>query len=204
MRQDVRRKRREEGSPRHAGRAITASLPGKPAFSLGLIGLTIWVFLSLCGCSGTGRTVILHPPEANVRYSSVLVLEEDSGTFVPAQVSRDFRMALMTYLYDRGPFVHGPELRIVYRITGFPPAGRKTFRGEGRTRDGIRHRGSRVRKLRGKGNRIDPCARGKRELGPCRQGGEGVRMAGRVLRETEFLGGGEGIRRRKGNQRGKT
>ena len=29
-------------------------------------------------------------------------------------------------------------------------------------------------------------------------------MAGRVLRETEFLGGGEGIRRRKGNQGGKT
>ena len=129
MRQDVRRKRREEGSPRHAGRAITASLPGKPAFSLGLVGLTIWVFLLLCGCSGTGRTVILHPPEANVRYSSVLVLEEDSGTFVPAQVSRDFRMALMTYLYDRGPFVHGPELRIVYRITGFLPRGVKILPG---------------------------------------------------------------------------
>jgi len=125
MRHDVRMKRWEDSSPRRAGRAITASLPGKPAFSLGLIGLTIWVFLSLCGCSGTGRTVILQPPEANVRYSSVLVLEEDSGTFVPAQVSRDFRTALMTYLYDRGPFVHGPELRIVYRITGVHPAGRE-------------------------------------------------------------------------------
>jgi hypothetical protein len=67
----------------------------------------------------------LQPPEANVRYSSVLVLEEDSGTFAPGQVSRDFRMALMTYLYDRGPFVHGPELRIVYRITGFHPAGQE-------------------------------------------------------------------------------
>src|SRR4030065_1068032 len=92
MRQDVRRKRREEGSPRHAGRAITASLPGEPAFSLGLVGLAIWGFLFLCGCSGTGRTVILHPPEANVRYSSVLVLEEEFGMLVPGRISRDCRM----------------------------------------------------------------------------------------------------------------
>jgi len=125
MRRIVEPDRWRTRAPIPAGRAMAENWHGIPGFPLGMAGLIIWVFLSLCGCSGTGRTVILQPPEANVRYSSVLVLEEDSGTFVPGQVSRDFRMALMTYLYDRGPFVHGPELRIVYRITGFPPAVRE-------------------------------------------------------------------------------
>ena len=129
MRHDARVNRRGDGSPRRAGWAITSSLHGNPAFSLGMVGVTIGFFLLMCGCSGTGRTVILQPPEANVRFSSVLVLEEDSGTFAPGEVSRDFRMALMTYLYDRGPFVHGPELRIVYRITGVHPAGQETPSG---------------------------------------------------------------------------
>ena len=123
MRHDVRRKRWEDGSPRRAGRAITASLPGNPAFSLGLVGMTIWFFLLMCGCSGTGRTVILRPSESNVRYSSVLVTEDGSNRFVPPEVSRDFRMAIETYLYNGGPFVHGPEMRIVCRITGYPSAG---------------------------------------------------------------------------------
>jgi hypothetical protein len=123
MGHDVRMERWRDGSPRRAGWAIPASLPGNPAFSMGLVGLTIWFFLLMCGCSGTGRTVILRPPESNVRYSSVLVTEDGSNRFVLPEVSRDFRTALETYLCDRGPFVRGPELRIVYRITGYPSSG---------------------------------------------------------------------------------
>jgi hypothetical protein len=52
-----------------------------------------------------------------------MVREDGSDPLVPAEVSRDFRMALTKYLYDRGPFVHGPELHIVYQITGVPSTG---------------------------------------------------------------------------------
>jgi len=101
-------------------RTITSRLSGDPAFSLGLIGLMIGCFLFLYSCSGNGRTVILRPSETNASYSSVLVIEDGSDPIVPLEVNRDFRNALLTYLVDRGPFVHGPELRIVYRITGYP------------------------------------------------------------------------------------
>ena len=67
--------------------------------------------------------MILRPSESDVRYSSVLVTEDGSDPLVPAEVSRNFRTALSAYLYDRGSFTHGPELRIVYRITGYPSAG---------------------------------------------------------------------------------
>ena len=131
MRHEPRIKRWGDVSQRSAGWAIPASLPGNPAISLGLVGLTIWFFLLMCGCSGTGRTVILRPSESNVRYSSVLVTEDGSNRFVLHEVSRDFRMAMETYLYNRGPFVHGPELRIVYRITGYPFSG-KVVSSEGK------------------------------------------------------------------------
>jgi len=118
MKHDVRMERWETG----LARTITSGWPGNPAFSLGLIGLTIWFFLLLCGCSANGRTVILRPSGSNASYSSVLVTEDGSDPLVPPEVSRDFRKALSTYLYDRGPFFRGPELRIVYRITGYPSA----------------------------------------------------------------------------------
>jgi hypothetical protein len=116
MKHDVRRDRWLTGSER----TIISRLPGNPAFSLGLIGLMICYFLLLYGCSEYGRTVILRPSETNASYSSVLVIEDGSDPLVPLEVSRDFRNALSTYLIDRGPFVHGPELRIVYRITEYP------------------------------------------------------------------------------------
>lgn len=123
MRRDAGRNGSKPGSPRGFARAIAAGAPGDPAFSLGLVGVTIGLFLLLSGCSGTGRTVILSPSESNVRYSSALVTEDRSGMPVPAEVSREFRSALATFLYDRGPFFHGPELRIVYRITGYHSPG---------------------------------------------------------------------------------
>lgn len=122
MRHDGSAGRGGGGSFRHAGRAAAMGLPGNPAFSLGLIGLTIWFLLLSCGCSANGRTVILRPSESDARYSSVLVKEDGSDPLVPPGVSRDFRMALSKHLYDRGAFVHGPQLRIVYRITGYPAA----------------------------------------------------------------------------------
>ena len=103
-------------------RTITSGLSANPAFSPGLIGLTICFFLLLYGCAENGRTVILRPSETNASFSSVLVTEDGSDPLVSSEVSRDFRNALSTYLYDRGPFVHGPELRIVYRITEYPSA----------------------------------------------------------------------------------
>jgi len=116
MQHDVRRERWVTGSER----TITLGLSGDPAFYLGLIGLMVCYFLLLYGCSENGRTVILRPSETNASYSSVLVIEDGSDPLVPHEVSRDFRNALSTYLIDRGPFVHGPELRIVYRITEYP------------------------------------------------------------------------------------
>jgi hypothetical protein len=132
MRHDVRRKRWIAGSVR----AIASGLPGNPAFSLGLIMLTIWFFLLFCGCSGEGRTVILRPSEPNVRYSSVLVTQDGSDPFVPPEVSRYFRTTLETYLYDRNSFVHGPGLRIVYRITAYPSAG-EMVSSEGKKESGM-------------------------------------------------------------------
>jgi hypothetical protein len=99
---------------------ITSRSSGDPAFSLGLIGLMICFFLLLYGCSENGRTVILRPSETNASYSSILVIEDGSDPLVPREVKRDFRNALLTNLVDRGPFAHGPELRIVYRITEYP------------------------------------------------------------------------------------
>lgn len=129
MRHDVGMRRGEDGFPRRAVRAMPMGLPGNPAFSLGLIGFTIWFLLLFCGCSAKGRTVILRPSESNASYSSVLVTEDGSDPLVPPEVSRDFRMALSTYLYERGPFFRGPELRIVYRITGYPSAGEEDSAG---------------------------------------------------------------------------
>ena len=45
-------------------------------------------------------------------------------------------MANETYLYNRGPFVHGPEMRIVYRITGYPSSG-EVVSSEGKKTIGI-------------------------------------------------------------------
>jgi hypothetical protein len=86
---------------------------------MGMVGLTIWVLLSLCGCSGTGRIEILRPSEANVRYSSAIVAEDGSHVSVPGEVKKDFRLALTRNLFERGPFGHGPGLRIVYAITDY-------------------------------------------------------------------------------------
>ena len=125
-------KSRETRAPMPAGRAITANWHTNPWFHRGMAGLTIWVLLSLCGCSGTERTEILRPSEANVRYSSAMVAEEGSHVSVPGEVTKDFRLALSRYLYERGSFGHGPELRIVYAITdyhltekGISPDGKK-------------------------------------------------------------------------------
>jgi hypothetical protein len=110
---------RETRAPMPAGRAITANWHTHPWFHRGMAGLTIWVLLSLSGCSGAGRTEILRPSEGNVRYSSAIISEEGSHVSVPAEVKKDFRLAFSRYLFDRGPFVHGPDLRIVYAITDY-------------------------------------------------------------------------------------
>jgi len=75
----------------------------------------------LCGCSGSGRVEILRPSEGKGYYSSALVTEEGSLGSVPEGVREDFRSALTRELFDRGPFSQGPELRIVYAITGYRP-----------------------------------------------------------------------------------
>lgn len=123
----MRRIRKQESrvtrAPMPAGRAITAGWHTHPWVHLGMAGLTIWVLLSLCGCAGTGRVEILRPSEATARYSSAIVAEEGSHASVPGEVIEDFRLALTRYLIERGPFGHGPELRIVYAITDYRPAG---------------------------------------------------------------------------------
>lgn len=118
MKHEMRMERGETG----LDRKITSGLSWNPAFSLGLVGLMIWSFLLLYGCSENGRTVILRPSETSASYSSVLLIEDGSDLLVPSEAKRDFRNALSTYLYDRGPFIHGPGLRIVYRITEYPSA----------------------------------------------------------------------------------
>ena len=76
----------------------------------------------MCGCSGTGRIEILRPSEGMGRYASAMVTEEGSPGSVPDGVREDFRSALTRDLFDRGPFSQGPELRIVYAITGYHSA----------------------------------------------------------------------------------
>ena len=125
-------KRRIAGSPQW----VASGLSGNPAFSLGLIVLTIWFILLFCGCSGPGRTEILRPSESNARYSSVLVTHDGSDPIAPPEVSRYFQTTLETYLYDRSPFVRGPGLRIVYRISKYPSAG-EMVSSEGKKESGM-------------------------------------------------------------------
>lgn len=95
---------------------------GNPGVRAGAAGLSIWVLLSLCGCTGSGRVQTLRPSEGMGRYSSAMVMEEGSLGSVPDRVREDFRSALTRDLFDRGPFSQGAELRIVYAITGYHPA----------------------------------------------------------------------------------
>lgn len=132
MRNDVSMKRWIAGS----SRPIASGLSGNPAFSLGLIVLTIWFILSFCGCSGTGRTEILRPSKSNARYSSVLVTHDGSDPIAPPEVSRYFHTTLETYLYDRSSFVRGPGLRIVYRISEYPSQG-EMISSEGKKESGM-------------------------------------------------------------------
>ena len=136
MRHGVGRKGREDGSSREPERAITLGLPGNAARSVGLVGLTVCLLLLSYGCSAKGRSVVLRSSESHSGYSSVLVTQDGSDPSVPPEVSRDFRNALTTYLYEHSSFVHGPELRIVYRITGYPSAGEEIASGE-RNESGI-------------------------------------------------------------------
>jgi len=50
-----------------------------------------------------------------------MVMEEGTLGSVPDGVRREFRSTLARYLYERGPFRQGPELRILYAITGYHP-----------------------------------------------------------------------------------
>lgn len=95
--------------------------PGKSGFRSGVSALSVWVLLSMGGCSGSGRVEVLRPSGEGVRYSSAMVTEEGSLESVPEGIRRDFRATLDRYIYDRGPFSQGPELRIVYAITGYRP-----------------------------------------------------------------------------------
>lgn len=133
MRSIQKQENRLTRAPMPDGRAITANRHTNPWFPLGMVGMTIWVLLLLCGCSGTGRIEIVRPSEANVRYSSAMLEEEGSHESVPSEVRKDFRLALTRNLFNRGPFGHGPGLRIVYAITdyhltekGISPDGKKT------------------------------------------------------------------------------
>jgi hypothetical protein len=49
-------------------------------------------------------------------------MEEGSHGSVPGEVIKDFRLALTRNLIERGPFGHGPGMRIVYAITDYRPA----------------------------------------------------------------------------------
>lgn len=92
-----------------------------PNLRLGAASLIFWVALTWCGCSGTGtgRVDVLQPYKGIGRYTSALVTEEGSLESVPGEVREGFRLALGTYLFEKYPFNRGPELRIVYAITGY-------------------------------------------------------------------------------------
>ena len=81
--------------------------------------MIVCAVLAWSGCSGTGRVDVLRPSDTTGWYSSALVTEEGSLETVPGEVRRDFRSALTRYLYDQGPFRRGPDLRVVYAITGY-------------------------------------------------------------------------------------
>ncbi len=90
-----------------------------PNLRLGAACLFFWAALAWCGCSGTGRVDVLRPSDTPGWYSSALVTEEGTLETVPGEIRRDFRSALTRYLYDKGPFRRGPDLRVVYAITGY-------------------------------------------------------------------------------------
>jgi hypothetical protein len=93
--------------------------------TLGLCCLVLICGMSLGAC-GVGRAMIVKPPEAKVRVSTVQVSEGNSPVAVPDEVKAALVSKLDQYLYGEDGFQKGSELQISYRFILFEPGNQFT------------------------------------------------------------------------------
>ena len=94
--------------------------------------------LMLAGC-GVGRAMVIKPPDAKLKVSSVQVTEWRSPVEVPSKVTSEFANKLNQYLFKEEGFQKGPELTIMYRFIQYDPGNQFTrwfFGGLGNAGEG--------------------------------------------------------------------
>lgn len=72
----------------------------------------------LMGC-GAGKTLVMRPPEAAFRASSVEIIEATPNIKVPEKARRTFKDKLERFIFAEGGLEKGPGLKISYRFIQF-------------------------------------------------------------------------------------
>jgi hypothetical protein len=76
--------------------------------------------LFLAGC-GAGKTTVVSLTEKYAKFTRAEIFEEKSTVQVPEQMKAQFKAALEKELFEKGGFVRGDGLKIMYRFIQFNP-----------------------------------------------------------------------------------
>jgi hypothetical protein len=76
--------------------------------------------LFLAGC-GAGKTTVVSLEDTYAKFTRAEIFEETSTVTVPEHVKVQFRGALEKELFEKGGFVRGDGLKIMYRFIQFNP-----------------------------------------------------------------------------------
>jgi hypothetical protein len=90
--------------------------------NIAIIGILI-IFactLFLTGC-GAGKTTVVSLTDTYAKFTRAEIFEEKSTVHVPEQVKTQFKGALEKELFEKGGFVRGDGLKIMYRFVQFNP-----------------------------------------------------------------------------------
>ena len=89
-----------------------------------LVLICILILLSctafLAGC-GAGKTTVVAFKDTSAKYTRAEIFEEKSTVQVPENMKAQFKGALEKELFEKGGFVRGDGLKIMYRFVQFNP-----------------------------------------------------------------------------------
>ena len=92
----------------------------KKDIPISFILVLLLCMLFLAGC-GAGKTTVVSLEDTYAKFTRAEIFEEKSTVNVPEQVKTKFRGALEKELFEKGGFVRGDGLKIMYRFIQFNP-----------------------------------------------------------------------------------